>query len=123
MRRRQFIRGLAGVVLGGLFKWNFPVFADQAEILVLDEGKPASNTVVWMGNDGEWSDPVNWVGGIVPKNGDNVVITGGACYPTDEEIQLESLTVLAGSVGFRSPEQLDAIEFDGVRRAREIVNV
>jgi len=141
MERRRFIGSITGVMLAGLFKWNFPMLGKPIEeLLVLDQGKPTSRTVWWAGGTGEWDNPLIWTSGQVPGAGDVVFINSGHILPSknkDAVLEAESLNIRNGTVEIGTIElsddwralrntrvvdaaDLDAIEKRGVEMAKEL---
>lgn len=37
----------------------------------------ASSDFTWIGGAGDWANPLNWIGGVLPSAGDSVFIDGG----------------------------------------------
>jgi uncharacterized repeat protein (TIGR01451 family) len=63
--------------------------------------QPATNARTWISNaSGVWEDPANWSDGIVPANGDVVVIDRGAANPV---VTIQSATVTLAALRSEEP--------------------
>lgn len=93
MKRRRFLQGLSGVVLGGLFRWSFPDFSNPLIWAVAGERRP--RTLLWAGVDNDWTNPSNWIpNGAPPTDGDSIIIKDGSlCLPL-EALKLDRVVIL-----------------------------
>lgn len=53
----------------------------------------AQNTITSIADEGNWSDPAMWVGGVIPGSADNVVIANGAIVYLDVNTKVSNLVV------------------------------
>ncbi|MCS6889395.1 MAG: benzoate transporter, partial [Chloroflexus sp.] len=57
-------------------------------------------TSTWIGGNGNWSDPANWSGGVVPQSRNDIAVFPNAPYP--RTVYLNSGSIEIGEVRFDS---------------------
>src|SRR5688572_30089820 len=98
--RRSFFGVLAGLVGLPAVARAMPPAVDDPDLLDDDDWSPPPSEPIpdarrWVGGEGgDWNDPRNWSDGVLPRDGDTVVIeNGGPTNPPPPGLMLGCLVV------------------------------